>query len=127
MVPMRDLLSEAGLLAWLGQVTVAGSQCPEDGCFFLERHGLGAYCRFDSGLLQSRAQGLLRVLQLQIVPQCLAFLTEREFEELNKFRFRDPQLFELRRHGEPHYRGMHFWRRRKGTWRKREQPLRLGI
>src|SRR5258705_7973458 len=124
---MRDLLSEAGLLAWLGQVTVAGGQCPEDGGLFLEGQGLGANRRFYSSFLQGRAQGLFTVLQFQIVPQRLAFLTKRKLKELDEFLFRDAEAIKPGRHREPHHRGMHSGWRRKCARRKREELLDFRI
>src|ERR1700741_2140931 len=71
----------AGMTALLRtgrQVAISRCKRPEDGCALFERQGFGAHRRLDSGFLQGLLQRLRSVLRLQIIPQCLALLSERK-------------------------------------------------
>src|SRR5215469_10304042 len=91
-----NLLSEAGLFAGLWQVAVLCRECPEDLGLGLERQCLRAHRRLDARLLQRSSQRSFGVFSLQIVPQRLALLSERELQELDERLLRNMQRFQLR-------------------------------
>src|SRR6266849_3782981 len=98
-------------------------QRPEQCGALCERQRLGPDGRLHAALRQSCAQRLLIVLRLEIIPERLALLSEREPEERNELGFGNPQGVEARLDRQANHTGVNFRRWRKRARRKREQFL----